>query len=90
LSVLPSPQEKAAYDKQVEAIQNERKRQQAMRQLELGLRMMGGQSPMNAVNSLGTNTPIAPSMPLPINQTITMPNGRMVNCTTVGTMTNCF
>ena len=83
-------QEKAAYDKQVEAIQNERKRQQAMKQLELGLRMMGGQSPINAVNSLGTNTPIAPSMPSPINQTITMPNGRMVNCTTVGSMTNCF
>lgn len=82
--------EKAAYDQQLAAIEKEREKARAMKQLELGLRMMGGQSPVNAVNSLGTGAPIAPSRPSPINQTITMPNGRMVNCTTVGSNTNCF
>jgi hypothetical protein len=82
--------DQAAYEQQMAAIQKERERQRAMKQLELGLRMMGGQSPIDAVNSVGTNAPIAPRAPTPINQTITMPNGRMVNCTTMGTMTNCF
>lgn len=82
--------EKAAYDQQVAAIEKEREKARAMKQLELGLRMMGGQSPVNAVNSLGTGAPIAPSRPSPINQTITMPNGRMINCTTIGSNTNCF
>ena len=82
--------EKAEYDRQVAAIQKEREKQRAMKQLELGLRMMGGQSPIDAVNSVGAGMPIAPSHPMPINQTITMPNGRMINCTTFGTNTNCF
>ena len=80
--------EKAEYDRQMALIQREREQQRAMKQLELGLRMMGGQSPVDAVNSVGTNAPIAPRAPT--NQTITLPNGRMVNCTTTGTMTNCF
>jgi hypothetical protein len=83
-------QEKAAYDRQVEAIKKERERQIGMRQLELGLRMMGGQSPIDALGSLGTNAPIAPRAPSPINQSITMPNGGIVNCTTIGSNTNCF
>lgn len=82
--------EKADYDRQMAAIQKERERQRAMKQLELGLRMMGGQSPVDAVNSVGTGAPIAPRVPTPTNQTITLPNGRMINCSTFGTMTNCF
>jgi hypothetical protein len=82
--------EKAEYDRQVAAVEKEKEKQRAMRQLELGLRMMGGQSPVDAVNSVGTGMPIAPSRPTPINQTITLPNGRMINCTTFGNNTNCF
>lgn len=82
--------EQAAYQEQMAAIQKERERQRAMKQLELGLRMMGGQSPVDAVNSVGTGAPIAPRAPTPTNQTITLPNGRMINCSTFGTMTNCF
>jgi antitoxin component YwqK of YwqJK toxin-antitoxin module len=80
----------AEYEKQVAAIEREREKQRGLRQLELGLRMMGGQRPIDAVNSVGTGMPIAPSRPAPVNQTITMPNGRMINCTTLGTNTNCF
>lgn len=82
--------EKAEYDRQVAAMQREQEKARAMKQLELGLRMMGGQSPVNAINSVGTNAPIAPSIPSPINQTITTPSGRMINCTTIGNNTNCF
>lgn len=82
--------EQAEYERRVAEIQKEREKQRAMRQLELGLRMMGGQSPVDAVNSVGTGAPIAPSRPSPVTQTITLPNGRMVNCTTFGTNTNCF
>ena len=80
----------AEYDRQVAVVENERERQRALRQLELGLRMMGGQSPVSALNSLGTGMPIAPTRPSPINQTITLPGGKMINCTTLGPVTNCF
>jgi len=82
--------EQAAYQEQMAGIQKERERQRAMKQLELGLRIIGGQSPVDAVNSVGTGAPIAPRAPTPTNQTITLPNGRMINCSTFGTMTNCF
>jgi hypothetical protein len=82
--------DKADYDGRVAVIEKERERQLGMRQLELGLRMMGGQSPVNALNSLGTGMPIAPTRPSPIVQSITLPGGKTINCTTMGTMTNCF
>ena len=82
--------EKLEFDRQVASIQKEREKQRAMKQLELGLRMMGGQNPVDAVNSIGTGRPIAPTAPSPINQTITTPSGRMINCTTIGSTTNCF
>ena len=82
--------EQAAYQEQMAGIQKERERQRAMKQLELGLRIIGGQSPIDAVNSVGTGAPIAPKAPMPTNQTITLPNGRMINCSTFGTVTNCF
>jgi hypothetical protein len=52
--------------------------------------MMAGQPPIEAIGSVGTNTPIAPQRPSSINQTITLPNGKMINCSTSGTITNCF
>lgn len=82
--------EQAAYEQRLAEIEKEKERQRGLRLLELGSRMMGGQRPIDALGSLGSGAPIAPSRPTPINQTITLPNGRMVNCTTMGTMTNCF
>ncbi len=82
--------EKAEYDKKVAAIEKERERQRGLRQMEFGLRLMGGQSPIDALNSVGTGRPIAPTPPSPINQTIITPSGRMINCTTTGSITNCF
>jgi hypothetical protein len=80
----------AEYQNKLAEIQKERDKQRALRQLELGLRMMAGQPPIEAIGSVGTNTPIAPQRPSSINQTITLPNGKMINCSTSGTITNCF
>lgn len=72
--------EKAAYDEQVAYARS-------MRQMEAGLRMLGGQSPVDAWNSVGTGAPVRPSA---INQTIIAPGGRIINCSTTGNITNCF
>jgi len=72
--------EKAAYDEKVAYARS-------MRQIEAGLRMIGGQSPVEAWSSVGTGAPIRPSA---INQTIIAPGGRIINCSTTGNITNCF
>lgn len=82
--------EQAVYERQLAAIEREKNRRRNAALMELGGRMMGGQSPIEALNSLETGAPIAPIRTKPINQTITLPGGRMINCTTIGTMTNCF
>jgi len=81
--------EKRAYENQIAQIEKERQRQRSLRQIELGLRLLGGQPPVDAVNSLGTGAPIAPRPPSPITQIITLPNGRPMHCTTFGNITNC-
>ena len=83
--------EKAAYDQRVAEIEKERERARSLKQLELGLRMLSGQSPMDAMNTVGTGAPFGPPpIAAPTHQTITLPNGRMVNCSTFGTNTSCF
>ncbi len=82
--------EQAEYERQLAAIEREKERRRGAALFELGTRIMGGQRPIDALGSLGTSAPIAPARPSPINQTITLPNGRMINCTTMGAMTNCF
>jgi len=82
--------EQAEYERQLAAIETEKQRMRGFAFLELSSRMLGGQSPIDALGSLGTGAPIAPIRPSPVNQTIILPGGRMINCTTMGTMTNCF
>lgn len=82
-------EQKRQYDAQLAALQKEKDRQRALKQLEMGLRMMGGQSPQDAAMATSGMAPL-PKPPGPVNQTIIMPGGRMVNCTTTGTVTNCF
>jgi hypothetical protein len=86
--------EQAEYERRVAAIERERERQKGLRLLELGSRLMAGQSITDALGSIGTGAPIAPRRPSPIMQTIRLPGGQLVNCTTMfqplGSMTNCF
>jgi hypothetical protein len=82
-------QQKAQYDEQVAAIEKQKAKERSMKQLEMGLRMMGGQSVQDAAMATARMPPL-PQAPGPITQRITMPNGRGMTCTTVGTNTNCF
>lgn len=82
-------QEMAAYEQQVAELKRQKDKERAMRQLELGLRMMGGQPPLEAINSLGTGAPISKPRPPITHHSIRLPNGRTMNCDTFGGHTNC-
>jgi len=82
-------QQKAQYDEQVAAIEKQKAKDRNMKQLEMGLRMMGGQSIQDSAMATARMPPL-PQPPGPITQRITMPNGRGMTCTTVGMNTNCF
>jgi murein L,D-transpeptidase YcbB/YkuD len=82
-------QQKEQYDAQVAAVEKQRAKEKNMKQLEMGLRMMGGQSVQDAAMATARMPPL-PQAPGPITQRITMPNGRSMTCTTTGTNTNCF
>lgn len=83
-------EQKRQYDAQVAAVEKERERRQASALMEFGLRLMGGQSPANAAVSVGTGAPSTPPTPPMTNQTYMLPGGRMMNCTTAGSITNCY
>jgi hypothetical protein len=82
-------EQKRRYDEQLAAIKIEKDHQRNLKQLELGLRMMSGQPIQDAVRETAGMPPL-PKPPGPVNQTIIMPGGRIVNCHTTGTVTNCF
>jgi len=82
-------QQQAQYEAQVAAIEKQKSKERSMKQLELGLRMMGGQSIQDASMATARMPPL-PQAPGPITQTLTMPNGRSMTCTTIGSNTNCF
>lgn len=81
--------ERADYERQVAEAERVRERARGLRMMEYGTRLLGGQSPIDAALSIGTGRPIAPAAPDPITQTITTPGGRIIHCTTMGSMTNC-
>lgn len=81
--------EKAAFDERMAEMERERERKKSLRQIELGLRLLGGQPPIEAINSLGTGLPIQPERPKPSHSTITLPGGRAVTCTTFDAFTDC-
>jgi TPR repeat protein len=75
-------EQKAAYA----AAEQERKDRMM---LDLGQRLLSGQSIGDAAREAQGLPPIAPRA-APTTQTITMPNGRTVDCRTVGSRTDCF
>jgi hypothetical protein len=81
--------EMAAYEQQKQELEAERKRQLAMRQLQMGLGLMSGQVTLEDIGRSSVGLPPAPQPPAIQNQTIRLPGGGIVNCTTTGTFTNC-
>ena len=81
-------EQKRQYDEQIELQRERERREKNQRALDLSLRLMSGQSPVDAMLSTGSGLPVTPRVPPP--QTIILPNGRHVTCTTQGNTTNCF
>lgn len=83
-------QQMMQYQQQVAAREAEQKRRQSAYMTELGIRMMGGQAPLDAAVSVGTGAPITqPQMPS-TTRLYTLPNGRSMTCTSSGNIVNCF
>lgn len=82
-------QQKRQYDDQLASIEKQKAKERNLKQLEMGLRMMGGQSIQDSAMATARMPPL-PQAPGPITQRLTMPNGRSMTCTTVGSNTNCF
>lgn len=82
--------ELAEHESRVAAIEKDRDRERALRQIEFGVRVLGGQTPSDASRSLGNSLPTPPARPQALNQTIFLPGGRVVNCSMNGNIINCF
>jgi hypothetical protein len=76
-------QQQRQYEAQLEAQRDARSRAAGLALLNLGLGTM-------ASGNLPGTAPVAPVPPQNFNRTYTLPGGRIMNCTTTGTMTNCF
>ena len=87
MAATQSSQAQKKYDAERAAYENALADARARTQIEAGLRMIAGQRPLDAFASVGTGAPVRPSA---INQTIITPNGRIINCSTNGNVTNCF
>jgi hypothetical protein len=82
------------YQAQVAALEKEKERRKNLNLMELGLRMMAGQSMTDASMATAGMLPIqpqAPSRPAFENYSVTMPGGRTTNCSynTVMRSMNC-
>jgi hypothetical protein len=73
-------QQQAQYDEQKRQYDAQLAEQKRQRQVGAGLALM----------QMGSGLLAPPAPPLPANQTIVTPSGRIVNCHTTGTVTNCF
>jgi hypothetical protein len=73
---------------QAQLIEQKRQRETAasMALLNMGLGMMAGGSPQTNFGP----PPVAPQPPANLNRTYILPGGRMMNCNTTGSITNCF
>jgi hypothetical protein len=76
-------QQQRQYEAQLEAQRDARSRAAGLALLNLGLGTMAG-------GNLPGTAPVAPVPQQNFNRTYTLPGGKIMNCTTTGTMTNCF
>jgi len=81
--------ELAAYEQQKKEIEAERRRELGRRQLAAGLGLMSGQVTLQDLGRQSLGLPPPPAAPQIQNQTIRLPGGGIIHCTTTGTFTNC-
>jgi hypothetical protein len=81
--------ELAAYEQQKKELEAERRRELGRRQLAAGLGLMSGQVTLQDLGRQSLGLPPPPAAPQIQNQTIRLPGGGIIHCTTSGTFTNC-
>lgn len=82
--------ELAIYEQKKKELEAEHRRQQGLRQLQMGLGLMSGQITLGDIGRSGLRIPAAPLAPQNMSQIIRLPNGSLIHCNTVGNVTNCF
>jgi len=82
--------ELVAYEKQKKEQDAQRRREQGLRQMAIGAGIASGQISLEDLGRSSLGLPPAPRAPDMQNQTIRLPNGSLVHCNTVGSITNCF
>jgi hypothetical protein len=84
-------QQKRQYDEQQAKIVSDKEKQDRRKAAEVFLRYGSGQSVTNAIADTAAGKPFPQTRPQPPQQTsIMLPGGKMINCETVGNVTNCF
>ena len=80
-------QQQKQYQDQLDAQKKRRSDAANMAMLGVGLGMMAGGGGYNSGSGAGPVAPIAPQIQ---NRTYILPGGQRMNCSTTGTITNCF
>ena len=83
-------EKKRQYDEQMASLEKERRRRQALQNAEMFARYGSGQTPNQAIAGTLSGAPFVPPTYSAPTQTIIMPGGKMVNCTTTNNLTACF
>lgn len=83
-------EQKRQYEEQQALFIKEKKRQEALRGLDMSMGLMSGQYSWTDAGRVGMGLPPLPKPTPPQNQIFVMPNGRIVNCSTTGSITSCF
>lgn len=74
-------EQKQIYEQQLAEVEKEKQRQRGRKQLEMGLRMLSGQSATDAAMATARMFPILPRQPAFENYMVTLPGGHTTNCT---------
>jgi phosphoglucomutase len=86
-------EQKRLYEQRLAEYEEAKRKERALKQLELGLRMLGGQGVRDAALATAGMAPVPPRAPKSrdSNQSfnVLMPNGAMIRCRDTGTAFFC-
>jgi hypothetical protein len=84
---LKYEEEQRIYNAQVEEQKKQRQKAASMALLGMGLGMMSGQNPGGGYSNFSGSPPVPPQN---LNRTYILPGGKIMNCNSTGSVTNCF
>jgi hypothetical protein len=83
-------EQKRQYDQQKSEQDRQRRLQASAKLMDLSQRIAGGQNIADAYRGASGLPPLQPPVSPIQTQTYTLPNNRMMTCTTAGGVTNCY